>query len=143
MGEPPSNLKSRPLTLTYEIPIGKTQKFWQELKGGKVVATRCKKCRELLFPPAADCPHCLSTDTEWVELSGEARIEAFTHIEVRPISFQHREPYTVAVGRLKEGVKVLAWLTGVKLKDVKVGMKAKLVAKVTPEGETTYVFVST
>ncbi len=143
MGAPTSTLRSRPLTLIYEIPIGKTQKFWEELKGGRVVATRCKKCRELLFPPAADCPHCLSTDTEWVKLNGEAEIEAFTHIEVKPASFQQQEPYTVAVGRLKEGVKVLAWLTDVKLKDVKVGMRARLVAKVTPEGEPTYVFVPT
>jgi uncharacterized OB-fold protein len=38
-------------------------------------------------------------------------------------------------------VKVLAWLTGFKLSEVKVGMKAKLVAKVTAEGNATYEFV--
>jgi uncharacterized OB-fold protein len=36
---------------------------------------------------------------------------------------------------------VLAWLTGFKLSEVKVGMKARLVARVTPEGNETYEFI--
>ena len=54
--------------------------------------------------------------------------------------FRSYKPYTVAIGRLKEGVKVLAWLTGFKLSEVEVGMKAKLVAKTTPDGNPTYEF---
>jgi len=46
----------------------------------------------------------------------------------------------VAIARLKEGVRALAWLTDVKKKDVKVGLKVKLVGKVTPEGRLTYEF---
>jgi len=49
----------------------------------------------------------------------------------------NREVYQL----LKEGVKVLAWLNGFKLSEVKVGMKAKLVAAVSPEGNATYEFV--
>jgi uncharacterized OB-fold protein len=47
----------------------------------------------------------------------------------------------VAIGKLDEGVKVLAWLTGFKLSQIKVGMKVKLTAKVSPEGNPTYEFV--
>jgi uncharacterized OB-fold protein len=88
-----------------------------------------------------DCPECLTTGLDWVELSSEAEIETFTHVVIRPTTFQQQKPYTVAIGRLKEGVKVLAWLNGFKLSEVKVGMKAKLVAGVTPEGNATYEFI--
>jgi uncharacterized OB-fold protein len=135
------SIKSREIKIVQEMPISKTLKFWEGLKQGKVLATKCKKCGKLYFPPAADCPDCLSSEMEWVELSNEAEIETFTYVVVRPTSFQQNKPYTVAIGRLKEGVRVLAWLTGFKLSEIKVGMKAKLAAKVTAEGNLTYEFI--
>jgi hypothetical protein len=135
------SVKSRPITIVEEIPISKTLKFYEGLKEGKVYATKCSKCGKLYFPPVADCPECLSSEMEWVVLSGEAEIETFTHVVVRPTSFCAYKPYTVAIGKLTEGVKVLAWLTGFKLSQVKVGMKAKLVAKTSQEGNPTYEFI--
>jgi len=135
------SIKSREIKIVQEIPISKTVKFWEGLKEGKVYAAKCTKCGRLYFPPAADCPECLTSNMDWVELSNEAEIETFTHVVVRPTTFQQSKPYTVAIGKLAEGVKVLAWLTGFKLSQVKVGMKVKLTAKVTPEGNPTYEFV--
>ncbi len=135
---PPPTLKSKPLTLTYHIPISKTKKFWEGIKEGKIYTTKCKNCGKLNFPPVADCPICLSSDMEWIELNGEGKIETFTHIPVKPATFQSFDDYTIAIARLKEGVRVLAWLTGVKLKDIKVGMAVKLVAKTTPQDVLTY-----
>jgi len=135
------SIKSREIKIIQEIPISKVLKFYEGLKEGKVYATKCKDCGKIYFPPNVDCPECLTTGLDWVELSSEAEIETFTHVVVRPTTFQQQKPYTVAIGKLKEGVKVLAWLTGFKLSEVKVGMKAKLVAKVTPEGNPTYEFV--
>ena len=139
MSEMPT-LRSRPLNIIYNIPISKTLKFWEGIKEGKIYTTKCKKYGKLYFPPVGDCANCLSSDMEWVELSGEGEIETFTHVIVKPASFQNEPPYTVAIARLKEGVRALAWLTGVKKRDVKVGLKVKLVAKVTPEGRLTYEF---
>ena len=135
------SIKSKPITIVEEIPISKTLKFWEGLRQGKVYATKCLKCGKLYFPPSADCPDCLSSNMEWIELSGEAEIEAFTHVVIRPTSFCQHKPYTVAIGKLKDGVKVLAWLTGFKLSQIKVGMKVKLAAKVDAEGNATYEFV--
>ena len=133
-------LRSREIKIVQEIPTSRTLKFYEGLKEGKVYATKCKDCEKVYFPPMVDCPECLTTGLDWVELSSDAEIETFTHVVVRPTTFQQYKPYTVAIGRLKEGVKVLAWLTGFKLSEVKVGMKAKLVAKATPEGNATYEF---
>jgi len=133
-------LRSREIKIVQEIPTSKTLKFYEGLKEGKVYATKCKDCEKVYFPPMVDCPECLTTGLDWVELSSDAEIETFTYVVVRPTTFQQYKPYTVAIGRLKEGVKVLAWLTGFKLSEVKVGMKAKLVAKAAPEGNATYEF---
>jgi len=134
-------IKSREIKIIQEIPVSKTLKFWNGLKEGKLYATKCHNCSKLYFPPSADCPECLCSEMEWIELCGEAEIETFTHVVVRPTSFCVYKPYTVAIGKLKEGVKVLAWLTGFKLSQVKVGMKVKLVAKISQEGNPTYEFV--
>ena len=133
-------LRSREIKIVQEIPINKNLKFYEGLKEGKVYATKCKDCQKVYFPPMVDCPECLTTGLDWVELSSDAEIETFTHVVVRPTTFQQYKPYTVAIGRLKEDVKVLAWLTGFKISEVKVGMKAKLVARVTSEGNATYEF---
>ena len=135
------SIKSREIKIVQNIPIAKTLKFWEGLKAGKVYATKCTKCEKLRFPPVADCPTCLASAMEWVELNGEAEIETFTHVVIRPLTFQQNKPYTVAIGKLKEGVKVLAWLSGFKMSEIKVGTKAKLVAKVTGDGEPSYEFI--
>lgn len=135
------SVKSREIKIVQEIPISKTLPFWENLKQGKILATKCTKCGKLYFPPVTDCPDCMSSNLEWIELSNEAEIETFTHVVIRPTSFQQNKPYTVAIGKLKEGVRVLAWLTGFKLSEIKVGMKVKLVTKITVEGNATYEFV--
>ncbi|MEM2386589.1 MAG: Zn-ribbon domain-containing OB-fold protein [Candidatus Bathyarchaeia archaeon] len=134
------SIKSREIRVVQDIPISKTLPFWEGLKQGKIRATKCKGCGKIYFPPVADCPQCLTSNMEWVDLGNEATIETFTHVVVRPTTFQHEKPYTVAIGRLKEGVRVLAWLTGFKHSEIKVGMKATLVAKITSEGNPTYEF---
>ncbi|MEM1584502.1 MAG: Zn-ribbon domain-containing OB-fold protein [Nitrososphaerota archaeon] len=139
MSEIPA-IRSRKLEITYNIPISKTKKFWDELREGKIYATKCKKCGRLYFPPVADCGECYSSEVEWVELSGEGELLTFTHIIVRPTSFQDQQPYTVAIAQLKEGVKALAWLTDVKKKDIKIGMRVKLVPKVFEDGRVAYEF---
>jgi len=134
-------IRSREIKIVQEIPISKTLKFYEGLKQGKVYATKCSGCGQIIFPPNGDCSQCLSTQLEWIELNGEAEIETFTHVVVRPTTFLQYKPYTVAIGKLKEGVKVLAWLSGFRLSEVKVGMKAKLVATTSQEGNSTYAFV--
>jgi uncharacterized OB-fold protein len=74
---------------------------------------------------------------DWIDLTGgEGEVETFTHVIVRPPSFAEHDTYTVAVAKMKQGVKVLAWLSGVKLGQAKVGMKVKLVGKPSPEGSS-------
>jgi uncharacterized OB-fold protein len=138
----PSTLKSaRTLHLTYNLPISRTSKFWQGLKEGKIYATKCQKCGKLHFPPVADCGECGSSNLKWTELDGEGEIETFSQIVVKPASFSEESDYIVAIARLKEGVRALAWLVGVEREDVQVGMKVRLVAKVTSDERVGYEFI--
>jgi uncharacterized OB-fold protein len=138
----PLTLKSaRTLHITYNLPISRTSKFWQGLKEGKIYATKCQKCGKLHFPPVADCGDCGSSNVKWMELEGEGEIETFTQVVVKPASFSNESDYIVAIARLKEGVRALAWLIGVEREDVQVGMKVRLVARVTSDGRVSYEFI--
>lgn len=138
----PLTLKSaRTLHITYNLPISKTSKFWEGLREGKIYATKCQKCGKLHFPPVADCGDCGSSNVTWIELEGEGEIETFTQVVVKPASFSKESNYIVAIARLKEGVRALAWLIGVEREDVKVGMKVRLVARVTSDGRVSYEFI--
>ncbi|HXX72235.1 MAG TPA: Zn-ribbon domain-containing OB-fold protein [Candidatus Acidoferrales bacterium] len=126
LSPPVRRLKSRPITFIFELPTEKLKEFWEGLEKGKVYASKCKKCGQLSFPPTADCSHCLNREMEFVDIQGEGEIETFTHIVIRPPSFQNQPTYTVAVAKMNSGVSVLAWLKSAKLSEVKVGAKVRL-----------------
>jgi uncharacterized OB-fold protein len=141
MDKPLSLKSARTLQIKYNLPISKTSKFWKELEQGKVYATKCKKCEKLHFPPVADCGDCGSSEIEWIELDGAGEVVTFTQVFVKPASFSEDQDYIVAIAELKEGVKALAWLTGIKREDVKIGLTVKLVAKVFPDKRVAYEFI--
>ena len=141
MNKPLSLKSARTLKITYSLPISRTSKFWEGLEEGKVYATKCRKCGVLHFPPVADCGTCGSSEVEWTELDGRGEVVTFTQVFVKPASFSEEPAYIVAIARLREGVKALAWLTGIERENVKVGMKVKLVAKVFPDKRVSYEFI--
>jgi uncharacterized OB-fold protein len=133
-------MKSRTLTLTHNIPISKTKIYWEGLKQGKVYATKCKKCGEVYYPPQVDCPNCLTTDVEWIQLS-EGNLETFTQAYLKPQGFGHYEQnYIVAIAKTAEGVKVMGWLEDVDVKAAKVGMFVQIAAKMMPDGFPAIIF---
>lgn len=106
-------LDSVPITFKHRIPVSKTAKFWEGLREGKLFATRCKMCGALYYPPQADCPRDMSGELEWVELSREGTLEAFTKVYARPQGFEDVDPYIVGIASLREGVRVMGWVEGV------------------------------
>jgi uncharacterized OB-fold protein len=139
--EPPALHSRRTLTLRFDIPISRTHEFWDALKGGKFVTTRCTSCGEVSFPPQADCPKCMKNDFEWVDLGREATLVTFTRVRVPPASFAENDPYTIAIGELQGGLKVLAWLEEGRPEDTRPGMKLKLETRSSREGNPYYSFV--
>ncbi len=67
----------------YLYTLGKAgERFFRELKDGRIVATHCKKCELTYLPPRIYCEQCFSELDEWVELPDEGYIEAFTVLKV-------------------------------------------------------------
>ncbi len=132
----------RTLTLNYTISVGKIFPFFEKLAEGKILAIKCKHCGELYFPPQVDCPKCRKSEVDWIELSGEGELETYTLIKIKPQSFSHYDDYVIAIGRLKEGVRVLAWLRVDDISKIHIGMKIKLVvSERLPESYLVYEFV--
>ncbi len=141
MSEPPTLHSRRTLTLRFDIPISKTQEFWDSLKSGRFVTSKCSKCGNVTFPPQADCPQCMSSEFSWVDLGRDAKLVTYTHVRVTPASFAGIDPYVIAIGELKGGLKVLAWLEGVPAEKAKPGMSLRVEPRTSKEGNQFYVFV--
>lgn len=131
----------RSITLKFDIPITKTHEFWDALKQGRFVTTKCKKCGQVTFPPQADCPRCMSNEFEWTDLGPGATLVTYTYVQITPASFAENDPYIIAIGEFAGGLKVLAWLEGIPPENAKVGMKLKVEERTSKEGNPYYVFV--
>jgi hypothetical protein len=52
--------------------------MWDSVAAGALKLQRCAQCGRFRFPPGACCPGCLSTEAEWVAVSGEGRVLSWT-----------------------------------------------------------------
>jgi uncharacterized OB-fold protein len=83
----------------------------------------------------------MASAPQWVDLPREASLATFTRVEVAPASFDAQCPYTIGIGMLANGLRVLAWIEGVSGMALKPGMKLTLEARTSPDGYPYYVFV--
>ncbi len=84
-------------------PSEETAPFWDGCARGELRMQRCGACQKLRFYPRPMCPHCLSTEREWVPVSGLGTLYSWVicHPPVLP-AFQDRVPYAVVVVELAE-----------------------------------------
>jgi uncharacterized OB-fold protein len=142
LADPPVLHSRRTLTIRFDIPISRTHEFWDSLRAGKFVTTKCTKCGNVSFPPQADCPKCMGNEFEWVDLGREARLVTYTRVQVAPASFSGTGPYMIAIAEFPGGQRVLAWLEGVGPSGAKPGMKLRVEARSGEEANPYYVFVA-
>ena len=98
------------------LPIN-ADSFNRFLSDKKLMGTQCTACDEIYLPPRSICPRCKGTITEWIELSGEGEIAAFTSIHIAPTfmieqGFGRDAPYLTGIIELKEGPKISARILG-------------------------------
>ena len=122
-------------------PESKTAAFVDFLGQGKIMATRCKSCGSVYFPPKMDCPSCLKSDTEWVEVKNSGELLAYSVVHYGPAGFEDDQPYTIAVAEFGDGVKIFSRLSkDIKEADIKPGMKLKAVVIKLPADRISYEF---
>jgi len=116
----------------------KVHDFMKFLEQGKIMASKCKNCQRMYFPPRADCD-CLSGEPEWIELNGSCKLVTFTTLHFAPASFRYDVPYTLGVAQFDEGPTVFAPLSkDIKQEEIKIGMRLKLETVTLPGGKVIY-----
>ena len=115
--------------------------FMRFLEQGKVVGTKCKGCGRIFFPPKIDCPKCLKSDTEWLEISGTGKLITYTKVNYGPVGFESKAPYILGVAQFDEGIQIMAALSKeIEESDITVGMEVKVIPKVLVEEKLSYEF---
>jgi uncharacterized OB-fold protein len=103
--------------------------FWANLKEHKLTAQRCSACGNFFsFPPQALCPNCLSSDYEWVPLSGKGKVFSFvTYCRPWHPSYQDKVPYNVSLIDLEEGPRLISNVVDIPPDQVKIGMPVQVI----------------
>ena len=110
------------------------QSYLEFLQNRKLMGSKCKDCGTLYVPVRKLCTKCNTANMEWVEMSGEGELVAFTSITVGTPYFIQKgydrtKPYCFSIIKLKEGPMVSAQLVGVdesKPNTIKIGMPVKV-----------------
>lgn len=120
--------------------ISKVNDFVDYLEKGKVMYTRCTDCGLVFFPPRADCYKCLTSNMEWLEVSGKGRLISYSKLEYAPVGFGDDLPYSIAL--LDYGdYKVFGRIdSNIPEEDIKVGMEMETGVNTLPNGQLNYVF---
>jgi uncharacterized OB-fold protein len=110
------------------------QSYLEFLQSKKLMGSKCKDCGILYVPVRKLCTKCSTSNMEWVEMSGEGELAAFTSITVGTPYFiekgyDRKKPYCFSIIKLKEGPMVSAQLVGVeesKPETINIGMPVKV-----------------
>ena len=105
------------------------------LEKNQIMATRCKECGTLYFPPRADCLKCRASDIAWVPIEGKGRLVTFTEVYFAPPAFQNATPYLLGLAELDAGLRVFAPISSeVERKELKPGLELVLKPKQAGQG---------
>jgi uncharacterized protein len=91
--------------------------FQAFLREGKLMGSRSRTTGKVYVPPRPLDPETHSSDMEWVALSGEGTLAAFTAVFIGPTAmveagYDRKNPYMSGVVQLAEGPMVSAQIVG-------------------------------
>ena len=114
------------------------------------MGSRCQSCGALYVPPRAICPACYGAGMEWVEMSGEGELLAFTTVHIAPTAmieagYGRKNPYCAGIVQLAEGPAISAQILGVdatRPQEIEIGMPLRIAFVQRGEGEQTRTFLA-
>lgn len=106
-------------------------RYFAELKQGKIIGTKCKKCQRVLLPARAFCEWCFRSVDEWVYLQDTGTVNTYSIAYTDWVARRVTEPQMPALIEVdgSGGVGIMHLLGEVDPKDVKVGLRVKAVWK--------------
>lgn len=93
------------------------KKWYDSLEEGKILAAKCVRCGAVEFPPLYSCNSCGAHDMEWIEISGNAKLNSF--VVNGPMEPDYGEPYSIGYVELEEGTLLNAIVFGVFKRNMK------------------------
>ena len=124
--------------------------FAEALKSGKIFASRCDKCGRMFFPPRPECPDCLTEDISYVEAPTQGKLLSFTAVFIPPAHYAAspskmpfskvtQTPCPVGVVAVAGDLRIMGWIPGMALRDIKVGSLFDVEAKTLKNGQLTII----
>ena len=89
-------------------PYQDTAEYWAAAREHRFVIQRCNFCGEHQFYPRGVCSHCLSSELEWREASGNGTVYSYSvnHRAPHP-GFADDLPFVLAIVELEEGPRMM------------------------------------
>ena len=112
-------------------------RYFAELKEGKIIGTKCNKCRRVLLPARVFCEWCFRPVDEWVYLKDTGTVNTFSIAYTDWMARRIKEPQIPAIIEIdgSGGVGIMHLLEEVDPQKVKIGMRVKAVWKPKKERE--------
>jgi len=109
-------------------PAPESLLYWQAAREHRLALPKCEDCQKFWFPPSRTCPHCLSANFSFQNVTGKGKIFSFVtfHRVYRP-AFTNDVPYVVTLIELDEGPRLLSNIMGVTHDQVKCEMRVEVV----------------
>ncbi|MFM6991820.1 MAG: Zn-ribbon domain-containing OB-fold protein [Rhodoferax sp.] len=111
------------------------QPYWDAAAEGRLMLKFCTACGKYHHYPRALCPHCLSDQTEWRQVSGKGSIYSYSVMRRVP------QPYALAYIALEEGVTMMCGVVDADLDALKIGMPVHVAFRKTDGDVIVPVFV--
>ncbi len=116
-------------------------RYLTELKNGKILAMKCRKCNRIMLPPRLFCELCFVPCSEWVYTQDTGIVNTFSichvHWDASRIGKDEKPhlPAVIEIDGASPGMGIMHLLGEVDPGDIRIGMKVKAAWK--PEGERT------
>ena len=107
-------------------------RYLAELKNGRIIGMKCRRCRRTVVPPRVVCEWCWEPMDEWVYLEDTGTINTFSVCYIRWDASRAKEPLIPAVIEIdgaSKGAGILHLLDEVSTEDIAIGMKVEAVWK--------------
>ena len=103
-----------------------TKPFWDYCQNKELRVQKCDDCGFHRLPPSILCPRCMSTNYQWVKVSGKAKVFTWqlSHQVLYP-AFD--TPHNVAIVELEEGPRMHTNIVNCANEDIHIDMLVELV----------------
>lgn len=86
----------QPYHIDYIYSYGQDSPWFAALANGKLLASKCRRCRSVYPTPRFSCMEC-GSETDWVELPQEGRIHTFTVCHFGAEAFLKETPFLLGL----------------------------------------------